>query len=158
MHSLDKGLIWGLTRAHSHTAIPAISVTSPQNPPRLSPACLPVPDSGYSRCRMDRERFEPSGRECPRPGAQTSAWPYGGGDGQRGSAGGRRSLESAVQSQPPGRGPIPACGKRAGRGTAVRACGGHGACCASGSVPEHAPKAAPAVCPGRGRGNPGGGS
>jgi hypothetical protein len=47
------------------------------------------------------------------------------------------------------------CGRGAGQRS--RACGGHGACFASGSVPEHAPKAAPAVCPGRGRGNPGGG-
>ena len=62
-----------------------------------------MPDSVCSRCRMDRERFEPSGRECPRSGAQTSAWPYGGGDGQRGSAGGALSFWETCASRPPGR-------------------------------------------------------
>jgi len=58
--------------------------------------------------------------------------------------------------QPPGRVPGPACTKRIGTGLSVRACGGHGARFAPGSVPEFAPKAVLAVCPDRGRGNPGG--
>lgn len=57
-------------------------------------------------------------------------------------------------SQPPGLGLFSAYGRD---GTPVRVCGGHVCVKRAGFVPECAPKAALAVCPDRGRGNPDGG-
>jgi hypothetical protein len=45
-----------------HPRNPALS---PKIHPIFSPPSIPVTDSDRSRCRMDRERFEPGGRECP---------------------------------------------------------------------------------------------
>jgi hypothetical protein len=99
------------TISHPNPRNPALS---PQNPPRFVPTFHPHATLGpRSRCRMDRERFDAGGRECPRSGAQTSAWPAGGGGGQRGSAGGRRLLSTCKASHRAG---VPFPAFRAGAG------------------------------------------
>ena len=68
----------------------------------------------------------------------------------------RAALSGVVQSQPPGRGPVPEVRvKRAGRGSGAglwRTCLRFAGRVRAGTTP----KAAPAARPGRGRGNPGG--
>ena len=113
-------------RGRFRTTPPAIPIPYRKTPPVLSPPSEPVPYFLRSRCRMDRERFDASGRECPWPGAQTSVRPNGGGDGLRGSAGG--ALSQRRPGKPAtGPGSATSLRKRARRGTPLRACGGHGA-------------------------------
>jgi len=128
---------------------------SPQNPPhfvhtlhpRARLGSLPLPDG--SRTFRARREGMPRWRRPDVGRGQR------GGGGQRGSAGGRRSFGSAVQSQPPGRGPVPEVRvKRVGRDSGAglwRTCLHLAGRVRAGT----APKAAPAARPGRGRGNPG---
>lgn len=82
--------------------------------PIFSTPPIPVADSVCSRCRMDRERFEPGGRECPGGFVLTQGAAFGEAVANVVPLAG--GVFSAVQSQPPGRGLVPkACHKRAGR-------------------------------------------
>ena len=123
--------------------------------PIFSTPSIPVPDSVRSRCRMDRERFEPGGRECPLIWCANVSVS---GRGRRWPTRFRwRAALFRVRRAKPATGPgscfLPAggvdhrCGPVADMAHLF----------APGSVPEHAPKASPAARPGRGRGNPGGG-
>jgi hypothetical protein len=129
---------------------------SPQNPPISSTPSISVPDSVRSRCRMDRERFDACGRECPLIWcANVSA----AGGGRRWPTRFRwRAALFRERRAKPATGPgfcfLPD-GQVAGHRRGPVADMAH--LFAPGSVPEHAPKASPAARPGRGRGNPGGG-
>ena len=125
----------GINRPPSPTKCPQFFHTLH---PRATLCALPLPDGSRTfRCR--REGMPPCGP------AQTSARATGGGGGQRGSAGGRRSFGSGVQSQPPGRGPAFCLGRKpqARRETGAglwRTCP---ASMRAGSVPEPRPKQLP---------------
>ena len=53
------------TSEQSPATTPAIPPVLQKIHPIFSTPSIPVADSVRSRCRMDRERFEPGGRECP---------------------------------------------------------------------------------------------
>ena len=87
--------------------------------PHATLSVLPLPDGS----RTFRAKWE----GMPLAGRANVGAPGGGGDGQRGSAGG--ALSQRRQHLPatgPGSAPARACGW--GRDPRVRACGGHGAC------------------------------
>ena len=113
----------------------------------------PMANSVCSRCRMDRERFDAGGRECPGGGVLT----WGGTSGEAVASVVPLAACFPSGSHKPATGPgcrfLPATCRRGGiNGPGLwRICLRERA----GSVPEPAPKAAPAVRPGRGRGNPG---
>jgi len=133
---------------------------SKSKPPRkfpavLSPPSIPMPCLVCSRCRMDRERFDAGGRECP-PIRRANVSVASRGEAMANAVPLAAHFPSGLLRQPatgPGSAFLPA----GGSGRPVWACGGHGATFTPCSVPERAPKASPAVCPNRGRGNPGGG-
>jgi hypothetical protein len=130
-------------------------------PPCHTRSVLPLPDGSRT--------YRPGGRECPGPGVLT--WRRSGFRRRRPSGFRWRHRLEAGPAQSGSRGRRWKASHRAGvrflpaphgageTESPVRACGGHGGPEAArpGSVPEPAPKASLAVCPDRGRGNPGGG-
>ena len=83
-----------------------------------------MPDSVHSRCRMDRERFEPGGRECPLFWCANVSVPCG---GRRWPVRfrWRRASSGVAQASHRAGVPVPACTMQGGAEPAVRACGGH---------------------------------
>jgi hypothetical protein len=90
----------------------------------FSTPSTPMPYSLHSRCRMDRERFDAGGRECPGPGALT--WCARLGEAEAigvplaASVSRGKFPRTPVESQPPGRDCVPRQPK-GGRGAGHRA-------------------------------------
>lgn len=119
---------------------PATTPAFPPFPHKIHPISstpsIPVADSVRSRCRMDRERFDAGGRECPGPGVLT--WRARLGEAEaigvplaapvRGGASPEGQVPEAAGGKPAtGPGSFPASLKGRARGVSPgRACGGHG--------------------------------
>jgi len=120
---------------------PSKSGHLPQNPCRFIPTShpharlgpLPLPDGSRTfRCRW--EGMPPDQARKRQRGLS------GGGDGQRGSAGCAVSFGKLARTSHRAGFRFPACDTRAGRGTPVRACGGHGAFSRQGPCRNTRPK------------------
>jgi hypothetical protein len=110
---------------HQPPTTPAIPPYSPKIHPIFSTPSIPVADSDRSRCRMDRERFEPGGRECPLIWCANVSVS---GRGRRWPTRFRwRAALFRERRAKPATGPGSCCLPDGRGGSPVRACGGHGA-------------------------------